>query len=56
MGGLNFSPYNFSYGGKFNKKKLGIKHAEKMFLSGASVIDVGGESTSPVSKGVNLKV
>ena len=39
-----------------NKKKIGIKHAEKMFLSGADLIDVGGESTRPGSKGVNLKV
>jgi len=56
MGVLNLTPDSFSDGGKFNKKKIGIKHAEKMFLSGADLIDVGGESTRPGSKGVNLKV
>ena len=34
----------------------GIKQALKMFESGASIIDVGGESTKPGSKGINLKL
>ena len=56
MGILNLTPDSFSDGGKFNKKDKGIKRAVQMFLSGANIIDVGGESTRPGSKGVNKKV
>jgi len=56
MGVLNLTPDSFSDGGKFNKKEKGIKQAKQMFLSGANIIDVGGESTRPGSKGVNEKV
>jgi dihydropteroate synthase len=53
MGVLNLTPDSFSDGGKFNTCKKGLKHALEMFNSGANIIDVGGESTRPGSKGVN---
>ena len=56
MGVLNLTPDSFSDGGKFNSKTKGIKQAFKMFESGASIIDVGGESTKPGSKGINTKL
>ena len=56
MGILNLTPDSFSDGGKFNNKDKGIKQAIKMYKSGASIIDVGGESTKPGSKGVNAKI
>ena len=56
MGILNLTPDSFSDGGKFNEKNKGIKQAIKMYKSGANIIDVGGESTRPGSKGVNAKV
>jgi len=56
MGVLNLTPDSFSDGGKFNNKNKGIKQAKLMFSSGANLIDVGGESTRPGSKGVNVKV
>ena len=56
MGVLNLTPDSFSDGGKFNNKIRGVKHAFKMFKSGADVIDVGGESTRPGSKDVNVKL
>ena len=56
MGILNLTPDSFSDGGKFNSRKKGIKQALKMFESGASIIDVGGESTKPGSKGINVKI
>ncbi len=56
MGILNLTPDSFSDGGKFNTKNKGIKKAVQMFSSGASIIDVGGESTRPGSKGVNIKI
>ncbi len=56
MGILNLTPDSFSDGGKFNSKTKGIKQALKMFESGASIIDVGGESTKPGSRGINAKL
>jgi dihydropteroate synthase len=56
MGVLNLTPDSFSDGGKFNNKSRGIKQALKMFASGANIIDVGGESTRPGSKGINVKL
>ena len=56
MGILNLTPDSFSDGGKFNDKSKGIKQAIKMYESGSNIIDVGGESTKPGSKGVNAKV
>jgi dihydropteroate synthase len=55
MGVLNLTPDSFSDGGKFNNKKLGVKRAFEMFYSGANIIDVGGESTRPGSKEVNIR-
>ena len=56
MGVLNLTPDSFSDGGKFNSKKKGVKQAMEMFSLGAKIIDVGGESTRPGSKGVNIKI
>jgi len=50
MGVLNLTPDSFSDGGKFNSKKKGINQAINLMNSGASLIDVGGESTRPGSK------
>ena len=55
MGVLNLTPDSFSDGGKFNKKNKGIIHAFNLYQNGASVVDVGGESTRPGSKKVNKK-
>ena len=56
MGVLNLTPDSFSDGGKFNKDNKGLKHALKMFESGANIIDVGGESTRPGSKSIDQKI
>ena len=55
MGVLNLTPDSFSDGGKFNKKKAGIKHAIDLFEFGADIVDVGGESTRPGSKSISEK-
>jgi len=47
MGVLNVTPDSFSDGGKFNKIKPAIQHAESMLKQGAQIIDIGGESTRP---------
>jgi len=56
MGVLNLTPDSFSDGGKFNTKNKGVKHAIKMFKSGANIIDVGGESTRPGSEAINKEL
>jgi dihydropteroate synthase len=55
MGILNLTPDSFSDGGKFNKKKAGLKHAFNLFKHGADIVDVGGESTRPGSKPISEK-
>jgi len=55
MGVLNLTPDSFSDGGKFNKKNRGVGYAYNLFLLGADIVDVGGESTRPGSKPVNQK-
>ena len=47
MGILNVTPDSFSDGGKHNGKAQAIAHAKQMIADGATVIDVGGESTRP---------
>jgi len=55
LGVLNLTPDSFSDGGKFNKKNKGDSHAINLYINGASLVDVGGESTRPGSKEVNEK-
>ena len=55
MGVLNLTPDSFSDGGKFNKKKAGLKHAIDLFEFGADIVDIGGESTRPGSKPISEK-
>jgi dihydropteroate synthase len=55
MGILNLTPDSFSDGGKFDKKNKSLNRAINLFKSGADIIDVGGESTRPGSKGITSK-
>ena len=56
MGILNLTPDSFSDGGKFNKNNKSLKHINEMILSGANIIDVGGESTRPGSKTISPNI
>lgn len=47
MGILNVTPDSFSDGGRFALLDAALRHAESMVLAGATLIDVGGESTRP---------
>ncbi|ETS32658.1 dihydropteroate synthase [Photorhabdus temperata] len=47
MGILNVTPDSFSDGGIHNTLDMALRHAEKMVIEGAAIIDVGGESTRP---------
>jgi dihydropteroate synthase len=55
MGVLNVTPDSFSDGGKFLVLDDAIRHAEKLVGDGASIIDVGGESTRPGSTEVTVQ-
>ena len=47
MGILNITPDSFSDGGSFNTPDKAFARCEQMISEGASIIDVGGESTKP---------
>ena len=47
MGILNVTPDSFSDGGHFTAIDTAIAHCQKMIQEGATVIDIGGESTRP---------
>jgi len=47
MGILNTTPDSFSDGGRFTAPTAALLHAEQMAAAGASIIDIGGESTRP---------
>ncbi|MBJ7222589.1 MULTISPECIES: dihydropteroate synthase [unclassified Brenneria] len=47
MGILNVTPDSFSDGGKHNKLDKALFHAQAMIAAGATLIDIGGESTRP---------
>ena len=47
MGIVNVTPDSFSDGGQYNRLDLAFERVKLLVLSGASIIDVGGESTRP---------
>jgi len=49
MGILNVTPDSFSDGGRWNSVRSAVEHAFDMIDQGASVIDIGAESTRPGS-------
>ena len=55
MGILNATPDSFSDGGKFITSKDAIAQAETMIANGVDLIDIGGESTRPGAKPVELQ-
>ena len=54
MGILNTTPDSFYDGDKYNKIDKAIEHAVRMFKDGADIIDIGGESTRPGSKNIEI--
>ncbi|MFT7456808.1 MAG: dihydropteroate synthase [Marinobacter maritimus] len=47
MGILNVTPDSFSDGGRFSNIDNALKQAQRMLEQGASILDIGGESTRP---------
>lgn len=55
MGILNVTPDSFSDGGKHHAKDAAVARALEMIAEGATVIDVGGESTRPGASEVEVE-
>jgi len=55
MGVLNVTPDSFSDGGQFSSLSSALAQAEKMIAQGASIIDIGGESTRPGAASVSIQ-
>jgi dihydropteroate synthase len=55
MGVLNVTPDSFSDGGQFFDPGKAVGHGLQMVADGASIIDVGGESTRPGSAPVSTE-
>jgi dihydropteroate synthase len=47
MGVVNVTPDSFSDGGRYLDAEAAVAHGEKLLRDGASILDIGGESTRP---------
>ncbi|AKD39216.1 dihydropteroate synthase [Pasteurella multocida subsp. multocida OH4807] len=55
MGILNFTPDSFSDSGQFFDLDKALQHVENMLRAGATIIDIGGESTRPMAEEVTVE-
>ena len=55
MGILNITTDSFFDGGKYLSKKIIIEKCKKMLLEGASIIDIGAQSSRPGSKPIDFE-
>jgi dihydropteroate synthase len=55
MAVLNVTPDSFSDGGRYLDPGLAVERAAEMVAQGAAIIDVGGESTRPGARPVELQ-
>ncbi len=53
MGILNTTPDSFSDGGSYTQLESALAQVERMIVDGASIIDIGGESTRPGAEDVS---
>ena len=54
MGVVNTTPDSFSDGGKFDTTEKAFAHARHLISQGIDILDIGGESTRPGSRQVDL--
>lgn len=54
MGILNVTPDSFSDGGRYLDVQQAVTHAETMIAEGATLIDIGGESSRPGASPVSI--
>jgi len=53
MGVLNVTPDSFSDGGEFISLQNALNHAQHLEISGADILDIGGQSTRPGAEEVS---
>lgn len=54
MGVLNITPDSFSDGGLFLKPEAALEQAKQLVADGATILDVGGESTRPGASRISI--
>ena len=54
MGVVNVTPDSFSDGGRWATTELAVAHGRQLIAQGADLLDVGGESTRPGARRVDL--
>ena len=54
MGVINVTPDSFSDGGKYLSIKNATERAQALLEEGADILDIGGESTRPGAKPVDV--
>ncbi len=55
MGIVNVTPDSFSDGGKFLDPKAAVQEVERQVLDGATLVDLGGESTRPHAPAISAE-
>ncbi len=55
IGILNLTPDSFHDGGKYRDRDVIIRHTEQMLSEGADIIDIGGMSSRPGSKVIDVE-
>ncbi len=53
VGILNITPDSYVDGGKYMNVEMALSHAQKMIEDGATIIDIGGESSGPLSNDIS---
>jgi len=56
MGIVNVTPDSFSDGGALDSAQAAVAHAHRLIAEGATIVDVGGESTRPGADPVSAEV
>ena len=54
MGVINTTPDSFSDGGQFDTTDKALQHARQLINEGVDILDIGGESTRPGSRNVDV--
>src|SRR3954451_9947315 len=55
MGIVNVTPDSFSDGGEWFEREAAVAHGRQLMEEGASILDVGGESTRPFADPVPVE-
>jgi dihydropteroate synthase len=54
MGVVNMTPDSFSDGGTYNNLESALQHCQQLVAAGATILDIGGESTRPGAERIGV--